>query len=111
MSEPITDFKLQWVDSRHAGKLAMVTIDNGADYTKPTTFGAAALDNLERTLDALEGSDARGVLLTGKPFIFAAGANLEEFVGADPDFARRGGRRGGRGSFGAFFARGDRRGR
>lgn len=94
MSEAITDFKLQWIESRRAGRLALVTIDNGADYTKPTTFGAAALDNLERTLDAVSGSDARGLMLTGKPFIFAAGANLEEFVGVDEGFARRGGQRG-----------------
>ncbi len=94
MSDPITEFKLQWVDSARAGRLALVTIDNGADYTKPTTFGAAALDSLERCLDTLEASDVAGVMFTGKPFIFAAGANLDEFVGADAEFARRGGARG-----------------
>ncbi len=94
MSEALTEFKLQWFESPRAGRLAIVTIDNGADYTRPTTFGAHALDSLERGLDALEGSEVRGVLFTGKPFIFAAGANLEEFVGVGADFARAGGRRG-----------------
>ncbi len=94
MSEPVTDFKLKWWDSPEAGRLALLTIDNGEDYTKPTTFGEAALDNLERTLDAIEADEPRGLLLTGKPFIFAAGANLDEFIGADAAFARRAGARG-----------------
>ena len=94
MSAPVTRFKLNYTESPSAGRLALITIDNGADHTKPTTFGAEALDDLERTLDALEGEAVAGALWTGKPFIFAAGANLDEFVGADADFARRGGRRG-----------------
>lgn len=94
MSDPITSFKLRFAESRRAGRLGLLTIDNGADYTKPTTFGAAALDDLERSLDALAGQEVAGLLVTGKPFIFAAGANVDEFVGADADFARRGGRRG-----------------
>jgi len=94
VSDPITRFKLRFAESEQAGRLALITIDNGEDYTKPTTFGAAALDDLERTLDDLEGEEVTGLLFTGKPFIFAAGANVDEFAGADVDFARRGGRRG-----------------
>src|ERR671934_216501 len=37
-----------------AGDLAVVTIDNGADWTKPTVFGRAALAALDRTLTELE---------------------------------------------------------
>jgi 3-hydroxyacyl-CoA dehydrogenase/enoyl-CoA hydratase/carnithine racemase len=94
VSTAVTEFKLQWFDSERAGQLALVTIDNGADYNVPTTFGASALDSLERCLDAIESRSAAGVMFTGKPFIFAAGANLDEFVGVDEAFAREGGRRG-----------------
>jgi hypothetical protein len=43
---PATEFKLQ-----RAGDLALVTVDNGEDWTKPTTLGAAALESLARLLD------------------------------------------------------------
>ena len=69
MSEATTEFKLRWFESERAGDLALVTIDNGADYTVPTTFGAAALESLERCLDAVEAGSAAGVMFTGKPFI------------------------------------------
>src|SRR5205085_9116355 len=44
-----TQFKLQ-----RAGELALVTIDNGEDHSKPSTFGRAALESLSATLDELE---------------------------------------------------------
>jgi 3-hydroxyacyl-CoA dehydrogenase/enoyl-CoA hydratase/carnithine racemase len=69
-----TEFKLQrWND------VAIVTIDNGEDWTKPTTFGQAALESLARCLDEIEAQEWRALVLTGKPFVFAAGADITEF--------------------------------
>ncbi len=93
MAEPATSFRLQRADSR-VGPIALVTIDNGADWQKPTTFGREALESLEEVLDALESRDWRGLLLTGKPLVFAAGADIDEFPGMTPVRAREAGRAG-----------------
>jgi 3-hydroxyacyl-CoA dehydrogenase/enoyl-CoA hydratase/carnithine racemase len=76
---PVTEFKLA-----RAGDIALVTIDNGEDWTKPTFFGRAALESLERLLAELESGDVRAAVITGKPFFFAAGADITEF----PDITR-----------------------
>jgi len=95
MAELVSQFKLNYVESASAGTLAVMTIDNGQDYRKPNTFGAGGLASLDRALDELEArSDVRGLLLTGKPFVFAVGADLEAFGGADEAAAREGSRRG-----------------
>ncbi|WP_104821156.1 3-hydroxyacyl-CoA dehydrogenase NAD-binding domain-containing protein [Kitasatospora sp. MMS16-BH015] len=64
-----------------AGKLAMITLDNGFDHTKPTTFGPGSLAKLSEALDQVEAEAAEGkivaVAITGKPFIFAVGADLK----------------------------------
>ncbi|HVM14449.1 MAG TPA: 3-hydroxyacyl-CoA dehydrogenase NAD-binding domain-containing protein [Egibacteraceae bacterium] len=87
---PVTRFKLTYHDSPRAGRLATMTMDNGEDYRKPNTFSQESLQSLSDALDELDGqSDVKGLLLTGKPFIFAAGADLKSFVGADEAFARR----------------------
>jgi 3-hydroxyacyl-CoA dehydrogenase/enoyl-CoA hydratase/carnithine racemase len=88
-----TEFKLARVDAE-TGLIALVTIDNGEDYTKPTVFGRAALESLTRLLDELENGDWAGMLLTGKPFVFCAGADINEFHGVDPETARLGSRAG-----------------
>ena len=49
---PDTEFKLA-----RAGDVALVTIDNGEDHTKPAFFGRAALASLDRVLDELERGD------------------------------------------------------
>ena len=93
MSDDHTRFKLTYTDSPTAGRLAVMTMDNGRDHTKPNTFGEAALRSLGEALDQLEAQDdVKGLLLTGKPFIFAVGADLTEFEGMDPDRAREAGR-------------------
>lgn len=93
--EITTHFNLTHVTSPRAGRLAVLTMDNGHDHTKPTTFGEAALTSLDAALDAIEGDvDVRGVLLTGKPFIFAVGADLTQFTGMDADSARAAGAEG-----------------
>ncbi|MER8185342.1 3-hydroxyacyl-CoA dehydrogenase NAD-binding domain-containing protein [Kitasatospora sp. NPDC094015] len=64
-----------------AGKLALITLDNGFDHTKPTTFGPGSLAKLSEALDQVEAEAAAGgivaVAITGKPFIFAVGADLK----------------------------------
>lgn len=64
-----------------AGKFALITLDNGLDHTKPTTFGPASLANLDAAIDQVEKEAAdgeiKGVGITGKPFIFAVGADLK----------------------------------
>jgi 3-hydroxyacyl-CoA dehydrogenase/enoyl-CoA hydratase/carnithine racemase len=73
-----TDFKLNRVDTR-LGPLALVTMDNGADYTKPTVFGRSAFESAQGVIERLEQEDWVALVLTGKPYVFAAGADIEEF--------------------------------
>jgi len=86
---PVTEFKL-----RRAGDVALVTIDNGEDWTKPTFFGEAALRSLERVLDEVERGEFAAAVITGKPFFFAAGADVTEFPGITPERAAEGSRAG-----------------
>ena len=66
----------------NAGTLALITMDNGFDHTKPTTLGAQGLLNLKAALDAVtpraESGEIVAVGITGKPFIFAVGADLKD---------------------------------
>ena len=63
-----------------AGTMALITLDNGFDHTKPNTFGPASLQSLSQALDRCKERAAAGEIvavgLTGKPFIFAVGADL-----------------------------------
>ncbi len=86
---PVTEFKLA-----RAGDVALVTIDNGEDWTKPTFFGEAALESLDRVLGELEEGDFRAAVITGKPFFFAAGADITEFPGITRERAIEGARAG-----------------
>ena len=62
--------------------LALVTLDNGRDHTRPNTFGPVGLLELGKTFDDLKQRAGRGeihaVATTGKPFILAAGADLSK---------------------------------
>jgi 3-hydroxyacyl-CoA dehydrogenase/enoyl-CoA hydratase/carnithine racemase len=93
VADPVTQFKLQRADTR-VGPVAIVTIDNGADWEKPNTFGRAAFESLAETLGRLRTRDWRGLLLTGKPFVFAAGADMTQFPGISRELALEGGRAG-----------------
>ena len=44
-----TKFFVQPAETR-VGRIALVTIDNGEDYTKPSTFGRAAFESLQQAL-------------------------------------------------------------
>ncbi|MEV0781345.1 3-hydroxyacyl-CoA dehydrogenase NAD-binding domain-containing protein [Streptomyces sp. NPDC050433] len=63
------------------GSFALITLDNGLDHTKPTTFGPQSLANVDAAIDQVEAEAAEGrivgVGVTGKPFIFAVGADLK----------------------------------
>jgi enoyl-CoA hydratase/carnithine racemase len=60
-----------------AGTMALITLDNGRDHTRPNTFGPAGLLSLNDALDAVAArTDIAAVGVTGKPFIFAVGADL-----------------------------------
>jgi 3-hydroxyacyl-CoA dehydrogenase/enoyl-CoA hydratase/carnithine racemase len=76
------------------GRIALVTIDNGENHTKPTFFGRAALESLDRLLPELEEGDWAALVLTGKPFVFAAGADMNEFTNATRELAMEGSRAG-----------------
>ena len=73
-----TQFKLNAVETER-GRLALVTIDNGEDYTKPNVFGRAAMESLLGVVEELERDEWIAMVLTGKPFVFAAGADVTEF--------------------------------
>jgi 3-hydroxyacyl-CoA dehydrogenase/enoyl-CoA hydratase/carnithine racemase len=77
--EVITSAPVQYVDlPGDAGLAALITLDNGFDHTKPTTLGPKSLANLGAAIDeALGRDDVVAVAVTGKPFIFAVGADLK----------------------------------
>ncbi|MDI2031522.1 3-hydroxyacyl-CoA dehydrogenase NAD-binding domain-containing protein [Saccharopolyspora sp. TS4A08] len=58
------------------GKLALITIDNGHDHTKPSTFGPGGLSSLNAALDEAFAAEPAAIAVTGKPFVFAVGADL-----------------------------------
>ena len=67
-----------------AGTMALITLDNGHDHTRPNTFGPGGLISLREALDSVAarampeagGQRIAAVGVTGKPFIFAVGADL-----------------------------------
>jgi len=81
-----------------AGVLALITLDNGHDHTKPNTFGPRGLLSLYGALEGVAARAAAGSIaavgVTGKPFILAAGADLDgaaaaiAATGVDPVAAR-----------------------
>lgn len=82
-----------------AGVLALVTLDNGLDRTKPTTLGPRGLAELQEALEALarraRDGELAAVAVTGSPSVFAAGADLRTVAAlADRDQARAVARRG-----------------
>lgn len=67
------------------GTLALITLDNGHDHTKPNTFGLEGMAGLSTQLEILraraEAGEIVAVAVTGKPFIFAVGADLSGVPG------------------------------
>ncbi|QHT55926.1 3-hydroxyacyl-CoA dehydrogenase [Cellulomonas sp. H30R-01] len=65
-----------------AGTLALVTIDNGLDHTKPTTLGPLGIAELTAALttvrERVRAGEVQAVAVTGKPYFLAAGADLTQ---------------------------------
>ncbi len=59
------------------GPVALITLDNGLDHTKPNSFGPAGLLAFDKALDEAFAANPAAIAVTGKPFIFAAGADLK----------------------------------
>ena len=60
-----------------SGNLAIITLDNALDYTRPNTFGPESLIELRECISAAAAdATVRGIAITGKPYILAAGADL-----------------------------------
>lgn len=80
--EVVTESFVRDVKLPSGGTLALITLDNGRDYTRPNTFGPRTLQGLGEVLDALTQRAAAGeiqaVAVTGKQFIFGAGADLSK---------------------------------
>ncbi|MYS22874.1 3-hydroxyacyl-CoA dehydrogenase [Streptomyces sp. DvalAA-14] len=89
--EVVTSAQVRHLDLPGAGRFALITLDNGLDHTKPTTFGPQSLARLDAAIDQVEQEAAAGritgVGITGKPFIFAVGADLKgiELLGRHED--------------------------
>ncbi|WP_327288249.1 3-hydroxyacyl-CoA dehydrogenase NAD-binding domain-containing protein [Streptomyces sp. NBC_01198] len=89
--EVVTSAQVRHIDLPGAGRFALITLDNGLDHTKPTTFGPQSLANLDAAIDRVEKEAADGAItgvgITGKPFIFAVGADLKgvELLGSHQD--------------------------
>jgi 3-hydroxyacyl-CoA dehydrogenase/enoyl-CoA hydratase/carnithine racemase len=62
----------------HAGEIALITLENGHDHTRPSTFGPGGLASLDAALDAIAAHTpaVSAIAVTGKPFVFAVGADL-----------------------------------
>lgn len=88
--EVITHSFVRDIPLPSGGTLALITLDNGKDHTRPNTLGPATLLQLDAVLDEQKARGSRGEIsglaITGKPFIFAAGADLSK-VSEIPDRA------------------------
>ncbi|MGO2096153.1 MAG: 3-hydroxyacyl-CoA dehydrogenase NAD-binding domain-containing protein [Candidatus Microbacterium stercoravium] len=82
VDEVITHSLVRDVNLPSGRTIALITLDNGRDHTRPNTLGPLTLRELGDTLDALAERAAKGeidaVAVTGKPYIFAAGADLSQ---------------------------------
>ena len=58
------------------GTLALITLDNGLDFNRPNTFGVQSLQELDAAITDAVSRHPSAIAITGKPYIFAAGADL-----------------------------------
>ncbi|HNZ10416.1 MAG TPA: 3-hydroxyacyl-CoA dehydrogenase NAD-binding domain-containing protein [Smithellaceae bacterium] len=86
MAKYITECKLNFFQSKKAGKIAIVTMDNGQFYNIPNTWGEEAFESLNKVIDTVEkDKDVKGWILTGKPYIFNVGADI---MSVDPNMKK-----------------------
>jgi 3-hydroxyacyl-CoA dehydrogenase/enoyl-CoA hydratase/carnithine racemase len=77
--EVITIAKVRDVDLApfgFKGTLALITLDNGLDHTRPNTLGPQSVASLDAAITEATSRKPAAIAITGKPFIFAAGADL-----------------------------------
>jgi 3-hydroxyacyl-CoA dehydrogenase/enoyl-CoA hydratase/carnithine racemase len=88
--EVVTHSYVRDISLASGGTLALITLDNGRDHTRPSTLGPATMFELAEVLDVQSARASAGeivaVAVTGKPFILAAGADLSK-VGEIPSRA------------------------
>ncbi|WP_394279930.1 3-hydroxyacyl-CoA dehydrogenase NAD-binding domain-containing protein [Microbacterium sp.] len=81
-SEVVTNSPARDITLPSGKVMALITLDNGRDHTRPNTLGPATLTALGQTLDTLAARAAKGEIqavgITGKQYILAAGADLSE---------------------------------
>ena len=77
-NEIVTQARVRYLEMPlGAGTMALITLDNGKDHTRPSTFGPQGLASINAALDEIEGTPGvAAIAVTGKPFIFAVGADL-----------------------------------
>ncbi len=77
-NEVITHARVRYIEMPlGAGTMALITLDNGKDHTRPSTFGPGGLASINTALDEINAKpDIAAIAVTGKPFIFAVGADL-----------------------------------
>ncbi|GAA0995521.1 3-hydroxyacyl-CoA dehydrogenase NAD-binding domain-containing protein [Subtercola frigoramans] len=82
VDEVVTHSYVRDVPLKSGKTLALITLDNDRDHTRPSTLGPVTLVEYGEVLDALRQRAAKGeidaVAVTGKPFILAAGADLSK---------------------------------
>ncbi|WP_285027845.1 3-hydroxyacyl-CoA dehydrogenase NAD-binding domain-containing protein [Plantibacter sp. ME-Dv--P-122b] len=80
--EVVTRSFVKDVTTASGRTIALITLDNGRDHTRPNTLGPVTLLELDGVLDAQRtramSGEIDGVAITGKPFILAAGADLSK---------------------------------
>lgn len=80
--EVVTHSYVKHVPLPSGGTLALVTLDNGKDYKRPSTLGPRTMRELSDVLDTLHAAATAGsiqaVAITGKEYCFAAGADLSQ---------------------------------
>ncbi len=78
-NEVVTEARVRYLRvPRLAGEIALITLDNGHDHTRPSTFGPGGLASLDAALDEIAAHTPApaAIAVTGKPFVFAVGADL-----------------------------------
>ena len=58
------------------GSMTLITLDNSLDHNRPNTFGPQSLLALDAAITEATSRKPAAIAITGKPFIFAAGADL-----------------------------------
>jgi 3-hydroxyacyl-CoA dehydrogenase/enoyl-CoA hydratase/carnithine racemase len=80
--EVVTHSYVRDVTLPSGGTMALITLDNGEDHTRPNTLGPVTLSELDQVIDQLTARATAGEIqavgITGKQFIFAAGADLSK---------------------------------